>query len=143
MPINAEVLGFTNRWYGAMMAHALVIDLNERRRVRIVSAPYLIATKLVAFRDRGAGDVLFSRDLGDIIAVVDGREEVINEVRASESEARAFISDAFRGLLADPSFLEAVPAHLVPDAASQARASLVIERMRRIAEAPPTGTSDT
>lgn len=143
MPINAEVLGFTNRWYGAMMAHALVVKLNERRSVRIVSAPYLIATKLVAFRDRGAGDVLFSRDLGDIIALVDGREEVVNEVLATESEARAFIADAFRWLVADPSFLEAVPAHLLPDAASQARAPIVIERVRRIAGASPTGTSDS
>lgn len=119
------------------------LALAARGGLSAVSAPYLIATKLVAFRDRGAGDVLFSRDLGDIIALVDGREEVINEVRASEPEARAFISDAFRWLLADPSFLEAVPAHLLPDAASQARSSLVIERMRQLAEASPTGTSDT
>ncbi|MFU8888744.1 MAG: nucleotidyl transferase AbiEii/AbiGii toxin family protein [Trueperaceae bacterium] len=121
------MLGFSNRWYGAMTAHAVVIDLSEERRVRIVNAPYLIATKLVAFSDRGAGDVLFSRDLGDIVALVDGREEIVDEVLATESTARTFISDAFRALLADPSFVEAIPAHLLPDAASQARAPLIFE----------------
>jgi len=110
-----------------MTAHAVVIDLSEERRVRIVNAPNLIATKLVAFSDRGAGDVLFSRDLGDIVALVDGREEIVDEVLATESTARTFISDAFRALLTDPSFVEAIPAHLLPDAASQARAPLIFE----------------
>lgn len=139
MPINADVLGFANRWYGAMMEHAVAMELNDGRRVRIARAPYLIATKLEAFADRGAGDVLFSRDLGDIIALVDGREELAGEVRSTEDAARTFIANAFRALLNDPSFLEAMPAHLLPDTASQARTPLIMERMHRIAGASPAG----
>ena len=134
MPINADVLGFTNRWYGAMMGLAVAMDLTDGRRARIVSAPYLVATKLDAFADRGAGDVLYSRDLGDIIALVDGREELVDEVCSTEVAARTFIANAFRALLDDPSFREAIPAHLQPDVASQARAPLIQERMRRIAD---------
>jgi len=143
MPINAEVLGFTNRWYGAMMEHTVALHLTAGRRVRIVSAPYLIATKLEAYRDRGDGDVLFSRDLGDIIALVDGREETVDEVRSTEGAARTFIANSFRTLLADPSFLEAIPAHLLPDAASQGRTTLIVERMHRIAEAAPVGRPES
>lgn len=139
MPLNAEVLGFTNRWYRAVMEHAIPVQLSLGRSVRIVSASYLVATKLEAYFDRGAGDVLFSRDLGDIVALVDGREELVDEVRSTETAVRAFIAAAFRTLLASPSFLDAIPAHLLPDAASQARTPLIIERMNRIAEASSSG----
>ena len=143
MPINADVLGFTSRWYGAMMEHAVATDLNDGRRARIVSAPYLVATKLEAFTDRGAGDVLFSRDLGDIVALVDGREELVDDVRSTDVAARSFIANAFRTLLDDPSFREAIPAHLQPDAASQARTALVTERMQRIAGMSPAGRPES
>jgi len=88
MPINADVLGFTNRWYGAMMEHAITMELNDGRHARIVSAPYVTATKLEAFSDRGGGDVQSSHDLGDIIALVDGRPEPADEVRSTEIAAR-------------------------------------------------------
>jgi len=139
MPLDAQVLGFSNRWYAAMMVDAVTRELSDGRRVRIVSAPYLIATKLEAFQDRGDGDVLFSRDLGDIVALVDGREELADEVRSAEAGVRGFIAEAFRTLLEDPAFVEALPAHLMPDAASQARGPLVEERMRRIAYAASEG----
>ncbi len=41
--------------------------------IRIVTAPYFLATKLDAFRGRGKGDYFGSNDLEDIVAVVDGR----------------------------------------------------------------------
>jgi len=135
MPIGSEVLGFTNRWYRTMMAHAVAVELRDERTVRVLSAPYLIATKLEAFHDRGAGDYLLSRDLGDIIALVDGREEVVEEVRSSDAAVRAFITNTFRDLLSDPAFIDSLSAHLMPDAASQDRVPVVVERMRRIVAA--------
>ncbi len=139
MPVDMEVLGFSNRWYRAMMEYAIPVQISLGRSVRIVSAPYLVATKLEAFFDRGAGDVLLSRDLGDIVTLVDGREELVDEVRSTEIAARAFIATAFLTLLASPSFLDAIPAHLLPDAASQARTPLIIERMNRIVGASSVG----
>jgi len=41
---------------------------------RAALRPYLLATKLEAFKGRGQGDFLASRDFGDIVALVDGRE---------------------------------------------------------------------
>ncbi len=48
MPVDATTIGFTNRWYAAMMAHALTVRVNTRT-VRIANAPYFIATKPEAF----------------------------------------------------------------------------------------------
>jgi len=56
-----------------------------------------------------------------LAALADGREELADEVRSAEAGVRGFIAEAFRTLLEDPAFVEARPAHLMPDAASQAR----------------------
>jgi hypothetical protein len=41
------------------------------------AAPVFLATKLEAFDGRGQGDFLFSHDLGDLLAVVDGQRRCI------------------------------------------------------------------
>jgi predicted nucleotidyltransferase len=70
----------------------------------------------------------------DIIAVLDGRPEVVSEIQQAEPRLRTVLTDRFMQLLSDASFEQAVPGHLLGDAASQARAPLILERMRQIAE---------
>ena len=142
MPVDAAILGFSNRWYGAMMGRAIEVPVAPGRAVRIVSPPYLLATKLEAFADRGAGDYLFSQDIGDIVALVDGRHELVNEVREADSEAREFVRNGFRRLLDDARFEEAIPAHLMPDPASQSRVPLILERMHGVARRDGPNASD-
>jgi len=86
----------------------------------------LLATKIEAFKGRGEGDFPASRDLADIIALVDGREELVGEVAEAPPELRAYLSDERAILLAHPRFPEGVSAALRPDAASQARADAVV-----------------
>ena len=150
MPVDAAILGFSTRWYGAMMGRAVEITVAPGRVVRIVSPPYLLATKLAAFADRGAGDYLFSQDIGDIVALVDGRSELADEVHAADREVREFVGNGFRRLLDDVRFEESIPAHLMPDPASQSRVPLILERMHGVArrdgpnasEAPQTTRSE-
>ena len=71
------------------------------------------------FHDRGRGDYLGSRDLEDVIAVVDGRQELLGELRAAESDVRSYIAHELRKLYDTPEFQDALPGHLPPDAASQ------------------------
>ena len=77
MPLDESILGFSNRWYRAAIpaaeTHRIAADLD----VRIVPAPYFIATKLEAFRGRGQGDIVASKDLEDIVSVLDGRPTLI------------------------------------------------------------------
>ena len=42
-----------------------------------------IATKLEAFHGRGGGDIVASHNLEDIIAVAEGRPEIVGEVAAA------------------------------------------------------------
>jgi len=130
MPIDASVLGFTNRWYRAAIetADIWVIAGHE---VRVITPVLFLATKLVAFRGRGGGDVLASHDLEDIVTVVDGRAEIVDELPTGPAEVRAYIAAEIRSLLDDRDFLEALPGFLLPDPASQARRGMLEQILRR------------
>jgi hypothetical protein len=73
-----------------------------------------------------------SHDLEDIVTVIDGRPEVVEEVTSSPGNLKKFLSDEFRDLLSSRDFVEALPGHLLPDAASQQRAGLVLRRMQHL-----------
>jgi hypothetical protein len=63
---------------------------------------YFLATKLEAFLGRGNEDYSGSHDLEDLIAVIDGRTEIVNEVRSASSEVRSFIASEMRRLVHRP-----------------------------------------
>jgi hypothetical protein len=73
-----------------------------------------------------------SHDLEDIVTVVDGRAELAEEVRRASPELRKYLSSEFEALLANRDFLEALPGQLLPDAASQQRLGLVVQRMQQL-----------
>lgn len=132
MPTDATVLGFSNRWYPAAIAAAQTIDIGGHR-VRVVTPTLFIATKLDAFHGRGDGDIVASHDLEDIIAVVDGRPEIVSEVATASTDVRHYIASELRDLLANRDFTEALAGVLLPDSASQARRGLLEGRLRSMA----------
>jgi len=133
MPTLESVLGFSNRWYPLALATAQPLALPSGRTIRMISAPAFLATKLEAFDGRGQGDFLFSHDLGDLLAVVDGRDTLLDECRDSAPELQAYLGERFGGLLAKPAFVEALAGHLPGDAASQERLPDFEAKLRRIA----------
>jgi predicted nucleotidyltransferase len=126
MPADATLMGFENRWQQVALPHARDRRLPSGVIIRAISPPYLIATKLEAFRGRGRGDHLGSHDLEDVILLVDGREELVDEVVAAPVELRAHLSAECAALLGKPRFLDAIFGFLRPDMASQARAELIV-----------------
>ncbi len=129
MPTNPAILGFGNRWYKPAIKNAIQITLPSGRLIKRVSAPHFIATKIEAFHGRGNNDYLMSHDLEDVIAVVDGRAELISDIQQSEDELRDYLAVEINQLLADVQFLDALPGYLPGDAASQARLTIVKERL--------------
>jgi hypothetical protein len=132
MPIEERILGFTNRWYRAAMDAAQETKLQAGLRIRVVTAPYFLATKLEAFRGRGRGDCTNSHDLEDLLTVIDGRETIIQEV-ADTPALRSYIAEQFRALLETPAFLDALPGYLLPDVGSQARVPILRGRIQQMA----------
>lgn len=134
MPTEPEILGFGNEWYRPAVTHAEVIELPSGRQIRMVSAPYFLITKLEAFDGRGQGDYLMSHDIEDIVAVLDGRPEIVEEVRTGEPKLVQALAERFTVLNEDARFIEAVSGHLPSDATSQARVAVVLNMIEQIAK---------
>jgi predicted nucleotidyltransferase len=131
MPTDASILGFGNRWYHPALENAQRTRIGAYE-IRLITAPYFLATKLEAFHGRGRNDFRMSHDLEDIVTVVDGRPEIVEEVRLAPADLQKYLSNEFQALLSNRDFLEALPGHLLPDAASQQRMSLVVNRMQQL-----------
>lgn len=132
MPTSEAVLGFGNRWYRPAIEHAATRKVG-RVTIKVVSAPYFLATKLEAFDGRGEGDYQASHDLEDFVAVVDGRAKVLEEVESAPQPLRDYLAERVGALLDEPLFREALPGHLPGDAASQGRVAVVLKRLRKVA----------
>lgn len=61
---------------------------------------------MLAWNGRGGGDHLRSHDLEDVIALVDGRVEFLEEVEGTTSDLRSFLSREIATLLDQPRFLD-------------------------------------
>lgn len=123
---------FMNPWYLAAVQNSMRMQLPSSLEIRMITAPYFLATKLVSFASRGEGNY-GHHDIEDIINLVDGRVELIEEVENSDAAVRDFIMDEVDRLLSDQDFAEQIPWHLHPDASNQARAALIISRLRTLA----------
>ena len=132
MPVEEHILGFSNRWYPTAIESAQQLHIAERV-VRVVTPTLFLATKLEAFHGRGGDDVLASHDLEDIIVVVDGRAEIVNDVLFADVGLRDYIGKEIRALLDHRDFTEALSGFLLPDRASQARRGLIERRLRQLA----------
>jgi hypothetical protein len=134
MPGIEKVLGFANRWYGLARSESDEAGLQDGPAIRVVRAPLFLAMKLEAFASRGRGDFVASHDVEDVMAVVDGRRSLNLEVRQAPATVQRFLAERLGEWLGEPRFLDAVPGHLPGDAASQARAELVLARIRALAD---------
>ena len=138
MPAEATLMGFANRWQVAALPHALEKRLPSGTTLQVIAPPFLLATKIEAFRGRGHGDHLVSRDLEDVVTLVDGRAEIVDDARRAPEDVREFLAAEVGALLNDDGFRRALPGFLRPDAASQARlAEVVVPRLQALAEGAP------
>lgn len=135
MPINERILGFGNSWYAEAAQHASAVQLPSGAKVNMVSVPYFLITKLDAFEGRGRGDFLMSHDIEDIVAVVDGRPGLLNDMEQASPALRAELAARFKKLLKIRAFVNAVVGHMPTDSASQARVPAIINTLTAIAGA--------
>lgn len=134
MPTGESVLGFSNRWYTSAVETATMVQLREELSIRLVTPPCFVATKLEAFEGRGKGDYLESHDLEDVLSVVDGRPELVDELAHAEPALRSYVGAVFARLLEDEGFLNALPG-LIIEGSPVERWPIVLQRLTDIAKA--------
>jgi hypothetical protein len=97
MPSDPVVLGYANRWFVEGLAKADKFTLPSGLVIQIFKPTYFLATKLEAFDGRGQGDP-YHKDVEDIIILIDGRPELLQEVSQAGPELKAFITAGIRKL---------------------------------------------
>ncbi len=134
MSTDKGALGFSNRWYEGAIQTAMAASLPSRKVIRLIAAPFFLGTKMEAFYDRGKNDFYMSHDLEDFIAVVEGREQLLEELDSAPMDLRKYLAEAAAKLLANERFLEALPGYVPGDSVSQRRIPIIIERLEKMSE---------
>jgi predicted nucleotidyltransferase len=76
-------VGGVNPWFARATERARQYSIGEGRLIRAVTPPYFLATKLVAFENRGP-DAQSSKDAEDIVALAVEVPTLLEEVRAEQ-----------------------------------------------------------
>ncbi len=133
MPVDADFLGLRTDWFQEALESARPIRVVDSA-LRVISPVAFVATKYVAFLDRGEGDHYASHDLEDLITVIDGRASMVAEVREAAPALRRYVAKAISDLLRTEDFIEALPGHLPSDPASQRRLPGLKAKLTQIAQ---------
>jgi len=132
MPTEGASLGLNTAWFAEALATATE-QVFGQTRLRLISPVAFLATKYVAFTDRGRDDYYGSHDLEDFITLIDGRENIAMEVDGAPSALRGYVFKSVRELIGNSDFQEALPGHLPGDMASQQRLVGLRMKLRAIA----------
>jgi predicted nucleotidyltransferase len=104
MPTDPDILGFSNPWYEEAISGAVTVTLDSGAEIRAAAPALLLATKLCAWKGRGSGDLLRSLDIHDVLTLIDGRPELIEEIASATSDLRTYIHDELSELRAEDYF---------------------------------------
>lgn len=129
MPPDADILGFANLLYPSAVRHPLITTV-DGVPIRHIDAPHFIGTKLLAYEDRGRGDLLASHDLEDVFAVLSSRPEAGGEIASAPAECREVVVTCLSALRDHPDYGHAVEGHLADDVADQV--AIVLARIDTI-----------
>lgn len=108
MPVDSKILGFTNPWYKPGLKNTVSYKISDELNIKILSAPYFLATKLEAHNSRGGNDLRFSHDFEDIVYLLDNRKELSEEIINSDNKIKEYLKQEFTKLLNNPYLDEGV-----------------------------------
>ncbi len=123
----------SNRWYEAAFQSAEPLGDTG---LGVISPLCFLATKFVAYHDRGASDPATSHDLEDIVRVARARPELLDRISHDPGEVSQFLRLEFSRFTNTEQALELIQGHLHSDAASQAHARPLLARLRSMGPSP-------
>jgi hypothetical protein len=132
MSADGSVFGSTNKWYQEGIAHSLTAI--ESPTVRIFNLPYFIGTKLEAFKGRGDRDFQSSKDMEDIISVLEvaDAQKFDTGLSSSAPELKAYLKKELSALSKTSSFLDALPGAVFNRQQPEEGATAVLNRIKTL-----------
>lgn len=111
MPLEKSILGFLNQWYTDGYRTAIEYAIDDQHPIKIFTAPYFIASKLAAFKDRGNEDGRTSTDFEDIVFVLENRRSIWHEMKEADEAVRDYLVNEFKTLQANRYIREWIDGH--------------------------------
>lgn len=133
MPAEGSSIGISNKWYKPGFKYLQQIELPEGISINILPAPYFLATKLEAFKDRGGNDFYGSHDFEDIIYLLDNRTTIAEEILAADQDVKSYIKQELMDIKNHPQADEILAMHIHP-LVREYRFSLMLEKINGIIE---------
>lgn len=120
-----------NPWFEPGFEHLQKIDI-DGIRIKILSLPYFLASKISAFRGR-AKDPRTSHDLEDITYILDNKTDLVDEIVGAPEDVLNFLTDEFEEMLADSAITEAIQTNLEYGIQAE-RFAIIEEKLLQIIE---------
>ncbi len=112
MPTQLSNFGTHNIWYQEGFLYAQSYKIDESTIIKILSAPYFIATKMEAFKSRGQNDGRTSHDFEDIIYILENRHTVWTELAEAPPRVKLYLIHEFYKLSKKHDFFEWINCHV-------------------------------
>lgn len=131
MPAEDSSIGISNIWYIPGFKYLQQITLEEGTSINILPAPYFLATKLEAFKDRGNNDFYGSHDFEDIIYLIDNRTTIVEEILKSDEDLKQYIKQELTAIKSHPQSEEILAMHIHP-LIREERLQMLMEKIEQI-----------
>jgi predicted nucleotidyltransferase len=131
MTAEDSVIGETNSWYMPGFKDLKTVLIQNNISIQILSAPYFLATKFEAFKNRGFNDYRCSHDFEDIIFILDNRTTIVNEILSADEKVKKYIKEELQILTNHKNAIEILSMHIHPSIVRE-RFELLMEKINFI-----------
>ncbi len=128
MPTDEKILGFSNIWYKDGVKHSVTKKIGDTK-IRVFDLPYLIATKIEAFKGRGRGNFNSSHDIEDIITLIDGRKTIVQDLKSNNKPVLTYLRSELQLFIENEDFVNSLEAHISAREVLQGRKKIIIQRI--------------
>lgn len=128
MPTDGKILGFSNIWYQEAFKNAVKIKVSKNE-INVFDYPYLIATKIEAFKGRGKGQYRMSHDIEDIVTLFDGRSSIAENMSGYSQKLKNYLSKELKTMIEDQNFVNSLDAHISDRENINGRKKIVLARI--------------
>jgi len=132
MPTDENILGFSNRWYREGIAHAIPYHLSDSIVINILPVAWFLACKLEALLGRGITDLRLSKDLEDIVFLLNYLASLEDEVAMAINPVKKYIQENFQVLLEYDLLPEAIFCVLPAGENNPENAKLILQKIQAI-----------
>lgn len=106
LPPDGSVFGMKTHWYPEALEAPVLYKLGDGTVIKLINGPLFLCTKFHAFADRGENNFQESKDIGDVLAVIEGRPELEGEMPSVSDDAKNFIKSEVKKLREHPEILD-------------------------------------